>query len=862
MTDTPPALVLPFDGFLTLLRARGFAVGLHEHLALATLLQRWQGTNGPQFGDAVAALIGRTEDEVASVRRLFDELYGPAPPAPNLAVPPIDRWAALRSRTWGLAAAAAALALATGLWWSLRPAPVIPESPPAAIVTTPSAPATGVEPITPPVPAAPELPEPPRRINRRVAIPVGAGLFLLALAGSWAQKARDERRLWLRRAWTAAADLLPGPFHFPFVLRDPVARLPRIDIEDAATILGRALTNEAQARELDVRRSVQLTVRRGMLPSFVFRSRRMMPTILVVQDVAEEMRVWRGKVELFLTDLRRQGVPLERYYFDADPRRVSDAPHGGTVHDLDRVLRRRPAAPLLIVSAGGGLVSLGAEALAAAGPGGSGAAGGPAGAGSGVAAWLRTVRGRDRKTWLTPVSDARLWPDEFDQLPMQVWPMTRRGLAQAARDLAGVDVRPPDRLRGRILDEGRVSLDGIERMQRLASLVPYPTTDLLELLRRRFAPDVPDAVIVHLLQQTGRPAAAVLRMSDADIRERSAAVRFETPTLEQQVRAVLLDVLQESEPAPGSAAHLRWEIATAVHRLALADLGAGSRPAALAAVETLGRGPLWEEVRKITRLTPAVPALSRAAATTTMPDLRDGSATPAGDVPAGQPPTAGPAPWIWPGIRELVPAAALTLLLVIGGWLGGAFPVRAVQHVSDAYRLSYAPGATPGTPELQLQLAPNPGMPVPTRVDLYAGDAVFRSGVDLGAGATSVRLADTDLGRHYRIRSTLPDGNLAVSDAVWVPDLATVVVIDALPWARVSIDGYAGTGQPFTTPFAIGLKPGSYRLRFENGDVTPAMEQAITVDATSRTYRFTMPGFDPASLATLLAPGVTGPTAR
>lgn len=880
VTETAPVPVLPFDGFLTLLRARGFAVGLHEHLALAGLLHRWPGTSSPEFGDAIAALVGRNEDEVASIRRLFDEHYTPPPAVARLPELRSEGRFALRSRAWVLMALLATGVLAVGvLWWlNARPVIVLTNPPPDPVGTNPPVQITDVAPIDLPVPPVPQLPDPPRRLDRGVVTPVGVGLFLLALAGAWALKVRDERRRWLRRAWTTAADVLPGPFHFPFVLRDPVARLPRIDIEDAATILGRALTSEAQARELDVRRSVQLTVRNGMLPSFVFRSRRLMPTILVVQDVAEDMRVWRDKVDLFLRDLQRQGVPLERYYFHADPRRVSDAPRGGMVHDLDRVLRRRPMAPLLIVSNGGGLAPLSA---ALSRPGRAGRAGGPGGAGRpGIDdEWVRTLRGRDRKTWLTPVSDARLWPTEFDLLPLRVWPMTRRGLAQAARDLAGVDVRPPERVLARILDEGRVTLDGIERMQRLASLVPYPTTELLELLRRRFAPDVPDAVIVHLLQQSGRPAAPVLRMTDEEIREFAAAVRFETPKLEAQVRRVLLDILRESEPQPGSAAHLRWQIAVAAHQLALADLGEGSRADAAAVLESLGRGPLWEEARKVAGLMPSAPALNRTAsgAVIPVPVVRAGGAADDGGVPIGDPPTNEPMPWTWPGLRELVPASALTLLLVSLGWLGGAFPVRVVAHVEDAYRLSETPGRPPNAPELVIDVGPagtranGPAVlasTAPTRVDLYQDDTLYRSGLDISAGPATVRLAETDLGHHYRARATLSAGNLAVSDPVWVRDQATAVVIDAMPWARVTIAGGpagrlpAGAGQLFTTPFTIRLTPGTYRLQFENGNLTAPMEQTITVDATSRTYRFTMPGFDPAAVVNQLTPAQAGPTAR
>src|SRR5262245_65632792 len=87
--------VLPFEGFLDVLRAKGYGVSLHEYFALANLLNRWDRTNPEEFGDALAALVGRSEEEVAGIRRLFAEIYlrppqpipTEAPPAPPGSVP-------------------------------------------------------------------------------------------------------------------------------------------------------------------------------------------------------------------------------------------------------------------------------------------------------------------------------------------------------------------------------------------------------------------------------------------------------------------------------------------------------------------------------------------------------------------------------------------------------------------------------------------------------------------------------------------------------------------------------------------------------------------------------------------------------
>ena len=50
-----------------------------------------------------------------------------------------------------------------------------------------------------------------------------------------------------------------------------------------------------------------MTLRRGLL-SLVFRPRRTVQAILVINDISESMRVWRSKVDTFPGDLRRQGL--------------------------------------------------------------------------------------------------------------------------------------------------------------------------------------------------------------------------------------------------------------------------------------------------------------------------------------------------------------------------------------------------------------------------------------------------------------------------------------------------------------------------------------------------------------------------
>src|SRR5262245_42683534 len=97
--------VLPFDGFLEVLRRKGYGVGLHEYMALASLLARWDRTHAEEFGDAVTALVARNEDEVQAIRRLFAEIYlaPPRVPTSRAAQPTVF----VRSWTWSVAAISA-----------------------------------------------------------------------------------------------------------------------------------------------------------------------------------------------------------------------------------------------------------------------------------------------------------------------------------------------------------------------------------------------------------------------------------------------------------------------------------------------------------------------------------------------------------------------------------------------------------------------------------------------------------------------------------------------------------------------------------------------------------------------------------
>ncbi len=823
--------VLPFEAFLEVLRARGYAIGLNEHFRLGALLARWDGANRAEFRDALAALLARSDDELRDIRQLFDDLYpASAPAAPFTAPRPPRR------RLGPAVAVAAALLLALSLGaWQLHVGPfrvVTPISPTTAEPPPPPA-AGGVNrgPVPIPPPEPPPPPAPSVFVDARYAAGTAALGFLAVLALFWRLKVRDERWAWGRDAWAAALRALPGPFQIDLALRGRPGALPRADVEDAATILGRVFATDAQARELDVRRSVSLTLRYGLMPHLVWAARRVTQPIVVLQDVGPDMGTWQGKVETLLADLGRQGVALQRYYFDADLRFVADRPYRGST-TLGAVLRRFSDAPVLVISTGLGLAA----------------------ATESDDRWLDDLRKRPRRSWLTPVSDVRLWPPALTSIGLQAWPMTRIGLTAAARELAALDLDRSSHVRVRVSTEGRVTPDGIERVKRLASLVPHPTTALLDALRRRFAPDVSDAVLVYLLAEIGAAASSTIRLPEAEVQRCLNAVRRETPTLEREVRRFLLDTLRDSEPKPGSVAHLRWQAGVAVQEAQLAELEGSDPEHAVDALARLSRGPTWEEVGSLARLTVRTPSLTARMERAFGTRLGPGASGP--PPPTGPLPHAGPAPRSWPGLRELVPAAVVTGVVLLAGAQLGAFPTRTVPNLADAYVLTMAPAAASGATALQI----TPAIPsAPQQVGLFrraADDAMvsFGSPISLTANPVVIPLSDADLGSYFQVRGRTTEGGLALSDPLWVPSGRAVnVLIDAAPWANVTVSAADGRSQRGTTPYVAALDPGVYTLRLENGGLTPETTETIEVTSASTGFRFTMPGFDPNNTAASLA---------
>jgi hypothetical protein len=828
---------LPLAEFLDVLRARNLGVGLHEHMAVGKLLHHWSATNRDELRNALAALIARHDDEVAEIRRLFDECFPVAPITSEVGPQPSTRAYSVvdvvRNRyTW--IAAVAILALLAWAALSVRAAILAPLPSVARPILVP-VPNPLPTPIVDPGPGfrgfvetlgeppAIGVPAPPARRDWRGLSWLSGATLVMAMTLLWGVRLRAAARRWTASSWAAVLEALPGPFHGDLILKDLVTRLPRTDVEEAATVLGRSFSRDQRGDQLDVTLSLRETLRSGMLPRLIFRARRVHETVLVLQDVSQAMSIHTRRVESFLNDLRRQGIALERWWFDGDVSSPSRRPHGVPT-TLDTLFRGRDDGPVMILSTGHGVAAM---------------------LDTPDRSWMTALRSRSRRVWITPILDAKLWPTALQRVPIVAVPMTRPGLLQAARLLTGDDRTGPGAISRSIGAPREVTASHVDRLKQLGALVPYPTVELLELLRQRFAPDIPESAVLFTVDSRTAAADTPFRMSDEEIRTRLAEIRVGSPGLELQAREYLQKVLADSEPVAGSAAHMRWQASMAIHRVQLAELQGTDARAAVDELRRLYHGPLWSEIRDIVARQSSAGAAMKQLSASVKADRRQG------DPPAFREPAADAHPpafrWVAPGWRALTTAAALAVIVAIGGSLTNLFILQA-SHEPNAFLLEYAPGDADAPGYLMVRKrAADSSLAGPPR--LYR-DATPTEDAFTLEGNTPVRLpVDPARAFVYQVRAPLPGGGLALSNTVWAPSV--LVVIDAHPWARVTISSAgAGVVPQFQqlTPVTIRLPEGRYQLRLDNGGLTPERTEIIDVTRTGkREFSFEM-GLPPAEI--------------
>ena len=186
--------------------------------------------------------------------------------------------------------------------------------------------------------------------------PVSCMLLAALLAGSvgWYLFHSLRRRGFLQR-------LPADSHHAETFLRSSSVRPLGLWMNDLRKVgIGLRRRQKVASRELDVPASLEATVRAGGLVRLVFGSR-VEPDYLVLVDKAGPGDHQARLFDEMLAALDAQGLQMERYEFDADPRRARHAPLKGAssqrgLQSLERLASRHAGSRLIIFSDGRGLI--------------------------------------------------------------------------------------------------------------------------------------------------------------------------------------------------------------------------------------------------------------------------------------------------------------------------------------------------------------------------------------------------------------------------------------------------------------------------------------------------------------------------
>lgn len=346
-------------------RARIRPVPVDVARAIGELLARRPSLLAPDERDllraSICALVARNADEAVRFGALFDAVWDPPPPPPP---PPAKR------ATWqppGLVATAMVLLTLAALLYvaiSTPPGRRTPVDLGAGVHAVDAGVAAGATAEGPSLQPAPSQAGPYRHpfadqrgtlaladlagLSGAVLLLVGGVRQLLlfkhrkAIAVQVAEQTRD-------RADAARADAAVRELdHAPPPWRPAVWSEPPPGTEAAGAIL-RRVCESLRSHALDGARTARATAEAAGLFTPLFRARRRWRRLTVLLDDEGGEHVWAGGFRALVATWQRQGVDLEVWRFDHDPRRLM-ALAGATSTSLRALARENARAPLLVLA--------------------------------------------------------------------------------------------------------------------------------------------------------------------------------------------------------------------------------------------------------------------------------------------------------------------------------------------------------------------------------------------------------------------------------------------------------------------------------------------------------------------------------
>jgi hypothetical protein len=178
---------------------------------------------------------------------------------------------------------------------------------------------------------------------------IGAGLPLACFAIWWCWK-RYRRNLMLKKGASRDAPKLER-----IRVRGAAAKLFRGELF-RRTLQQFRVHGEVLSKEIDAASTVYTTLQKGGWFTPVYGSRNVLPEYLILIDTAGFEDQQAKYVDAMLDRLIEEGVFIERYYFDGDPRACSLKPPGSPFLTLPDLSAKYPDHRLMVFSDGEGLI--------------------------------------------------------------------------------------------------------------------------------------------------------------------------------------------------------------------------------------------------------------------------------------------------------------------------------------------------------------------------------------------------------------------------------------------------------------------------------------------------------------------------